>query len=310
MFEITQKGILIFGLELRWYGVMIALGVLGAVLLASKREKGLGVARDTALNLALICVPAGIICARIYYVIFSWGSYADRLIDVFNLRQGGLAIYGGVIGGVAAGAIYAAAKRVKLARLADLAAPSLALGQCIGRWGNFFNREAFGTAISNSALCFFPMGVYIEGSGWHYATFFYESIWCAFIVFLLLFGEKKRVFRRSGDIACAYLFLYAAERSFVEGLRTDSLYVGCIRISQLISVAAMLAVACAFAWRKRKSVASYLPAFFALMTGVAAAIYSSVLTATFAALSVVFMIVLYVKSNRYDLPKFARGENQ
>lgn len=308
MFEITQRGILIFGLELRWYGMLIALGVLLAVLLAAKREKRLRLERDTTLNLALICVPSGIVCARIYYVIFSWENYADHLIDILRLRQGGLAIYGGVIGGVLAAAIYSAVKKVSMMRLADLAAPSLALGQCIGRWGNFFNREAFGTAISDPALCFFPMGVFIEGSGWHYATFFYESLCCALIVFLLLLGEKKRVFRRSGDIALGYLFLYAAERSFVEGLRTDSLYIGSVRISQLISVAVLLAVACVFAWLRRKSFIAYLPAFTAALTGISAAIDSNALTLLFAFLSAVFMIVFYIKAP--DPDHFARGENQ
>lgn len=308
MFEITQRGILIFGLELRWYGMLIALGVLLAVLLAAGREKKLHLERDTTFNLALICVPSGIVCARIYYVIFSWENYADRLIDIFRLRQGGLAIYGGVIGGVLAGAIYAAVRKVKIARLADLAAPSLALGQCIGRWGNFFNREAFGTAISNPALCFFPMGVFIEGSGWHYATFFYESLWCALIVVLLLLGEKRRIFRKSGDIALAYLFLYAAERSFVEGLRTDSLYIGSIRISQLLSAAALIAVAGIFAWRNRRSAYAYLPAFTAVLTGIAAGICSNALTLMFAFLSVIFMIAFYIKVP--EPANSARGENQ
>lgn len=310
MLKFTQRGVVLFGLELHWYGLLIALGVLCAVLLACKREKRLGVAKDTTLNLALLCVPVGIVCARAYYVAFSWKSYAGHWADILNLRRGGLAIYGGVIGGVLAGAIYSAVKKISILRLADLAAPSLALGQCIGRWGNFFNQEAYGAAITDPKLQFFPLGVYIGGSGWHYATFFYESIWCALIVCALLLGERKRVFRKTGDIALGYLFLYAAERSFVEGLRTDSLYIGALRVSQLLSVAAMLAVACVFALRNRKKLLSYLPVFASLMTGAAAAVHSAWLTAIFALCAMAFLLVCYLSGGCEIPPTFTRGENQ
>ncbi len=295
MFEITQRSAVVFGFEFHWYGILIALGVLCAVLLALKREKRLGLNKETTLNLALACVPAGIICARIYYVVFSWQDYSGRWLDIFNLRQGGLAIYGGVIGGVIAAAVYSAVKKVKISALADLAAPSLALGQCIGRWGNFFNQEAYGRAILNPKMQFFPLGVLIDGSGWHYATFFYESLWCALIVAALLIAERKNVFRRSGDIFLSYLFLYAAERSFVEGLRTDSLFIGPMRVSQLISVAAMVIIACLFILRKRKNIISWLPACASVLTGIAAALHSSLLTAVFALISVLFAAVVYIK---------------
>ena len=293
MFEITQSGIAIFGLELRWYGILIALGVFLAVLLAMRREKKLSLPKDTALNIALIGVPVGIVCARIYYVVFSWQDYAGSLADIVNIRQGGLAIYGGVIGGVLSGAIYSAVKKVKLSSIADLAAPSLALGQAIGRWGNFFNQEAYGAAISNPRMQFFPLGVMIDGSGWHYATFFYESLWCALIVCLLLAGEKKRLFRESGDIFLAYLLLYAAERSFVEGLRTDSLYLGPLRVSQLLSVIVMIAVACVFALRSR-SILGWLSVLAAVLTCAAAAFHSSLLTAVFALTAVALTAALHI----------------
>jgi len=293
MFEITQSGIAIFGLELRWYGILIALGVFLAVLLAMRREKKLSLPKDTALNIALIGVPVGIVCARIYYVVFSWQDYAGSLADIVNIRQGGLAIYGGVIGGVLSGAIYSAVKKVKLSSIADLAAPSLALGQAIGRWGNFFNQEAYGAAISNPRMQFFPLGVMIDGSGWHYATFFYESVWCALIVCLLLAGEKKRLFRKSGDIFLAYLLLYAAERSFVEGLRTDSLYLGPLRVSQMLSVIVVIAVACVFALRSR-SILGWLSVLAAVLTCAAAAFHSSLLTAVFALTAVALTAALHI----------------
>jgi len=293
MFEITQSGIAIFGLELRWYGILIALGVFLAVLLAMRREKKLSLPKDTALNIALIGVPVGIVCARIYYVVFSWQDYAGSLADIVNIRQGGLAIYGGVIGGVLSGAIYSAVKKVKLSSIADLAAPSLALGQAIGRWGNFFNQEAYGAAISNPRMQFFPLGVMIDGSGWHYATFFYESVWCALIVCLLLAGEKKRLFKRNGDIFLSYLLLYAAERSFVEGLRTDSLYLGPLRVSQMLSVIVVIAVACVFALRSR-SILGWLSVLAAVLTCAAAAFHSSLLTAVFALTAVALTAALHI----------------
>jgi len=293
MFEITQSGIAIFGLELRWYGILIALGVFLAVLLAMRREKKLSLPKDTALNIALIGVPVGIVCARIYYVVFSWQDYAGSLADIVNIRQGGLAIYGGVIGGVLSGAIYSAVKKVKLSSIADLAAPSLALGQAIGRWGNFFNQEAYGAAISNPRMQFFPLGVMIDGSGWHYATFFYESVWCALIVCLLLAGEKKRLFKRNGDIFLSYQLLYAAERSFVEGLRTDSLYLGPLRVSQMLSVIVVIAVACVFALRSR-SILGWLSVLAAVLTCAAAAFHSSLLTAVFALTAVALTAALHI----------------
>ena len=298
MLKFTQRGFEVFGFEFRWYGMLIAAGVLGAVLLALRREKTLGVPKDTALNLTLACVPVGIICARIYYVVFSWESYAGSLKDIFNFRQGGLAVYGGVIGGVIVGAVYSAAKKISISRLADLAAPSLALGQCIGRWGNFFNQEAYGRAILNPKLQFFPLGVWIDGSGWHYAAFFYESLWCALIVIVLLIGEKKRIFRKSGDIALWYVFLYAAERIFVEGLRTDSLFIGPLRVSQLVSAIAMIAAACIFALRNRKSILSWLPVFASVITSIAAAFQSGLLTAAFGLISVILAAVTYITNEK------------
>lgn len=251
MFEISRSALVLFGFELHWYGLLIALGVLAAVLLACSREKRLNLERDTTLNIALIAVPTAIICARLYYVLFSWDYYAAHPQEILNIRQGGLAIYGGVIGGVLAGWIYCRVKKVSFPKGLDLAAPSLALGQAIGRWGNFFNQEAYGAAVENPALQFFPLAVHIDGSGWHWATFFYESLWCALIVAFILIAEKKRFFRRSGDIFGAYLLLYGVERALVEGLRTDSLYLGPLRVSQLLSLMLVLAVCIVLAYRAR-----------------------------------------------------------
>jgi len=230
----------------------MALGVLLGVLLAARREKRVGVPEETTLNLALLAVPVSVICARLYYVAFEWDMYRGDLLSILNVRRGGLAIYGAVIGGILAGILYARWKKVGFWRLADLAAPSLALGQAIGRWGNFLNEEAYGVAVTNPGYQFFPAAVYIRADGlWHAATFFYESVWCFLILAFLLAAERKRFFRRSGDIFLWYGFLYALERGAVEGLRTDSLYWGAVRVSQLLSLLLIFAAALIFALRAR-----------------------------------------------------------
>ena len=240
MFELTRSTLTIFGFSIHWYGVLIALGVLGAVLLAWRREERLGLKKETTLDLALICVPVGILCARIYYVLFSWEYYAAHPAEILDIRGGGLAIYGGVIGGVLAGWIYSRVKKVSFGTLTDLVAPGLALAQAVGRWGNFLNQEAYGAAVTKAQFQFFPLSVYIEGSGWHWATFFYESLWCALICIFLLRAEKRGFFKRRGDTFLWYLFLYALERCLVEGLRTDSLYIGPLRVSQALSLGVLL----------------------------------------------------------------------
>lgn len=251
MFEITRSALTLFGFSLHWYGVLITLGVLGALVQAFLREKRLGLEKDTSINLALICVPVGIICARIYYVAFSWDYYAAHPSEILDIRGGGIAIYGAVIGGAIAVWLYSRVKKVPFGSLADLVAPGLAFGQAVGRWGNFLNQEAYGMAVANPKLQFFPVSVWIEGSGWHCATFFYESLWCALVCAFLLVAERKNFFRKRGDIFGAYLFLYALERCLVEGLRTDSLYFGPLRVSQLLSLAVLLVFTLALALRTR-----------------------------------------------------------
>lgn len=244
MLRFTATALHLFGLEIHWYGLLIATGMALGVALARWREKRLGLPPETALDLALVGIPAAIVCARLYYVAFSWESYAGDPVRALYIWEGGMAIYGGLIGGVTAGFLYARRKGLPFLRLADLAAPSFALGQAIGRWGNFVNQEAYGAAVATPWQRHFPIGVFIRADGlWHYATFFYESAWCLLIVAALLAGERKRLFRRDGDVFLAYAFLYALERALVEGLRTDSLYLGPLRVSQLLSLAALLACA-------------------------------------------------------------------
>jgi len=254
MFEFSRNSVSIAGFSIAYYGIIIALGITLGVVLASVREKRLGLPKDSALDVALICVPAAIVCARLYYVIFKWDMFRGDLMSIINLRSGGLAIYGGLIGAVAAGFLVCRVMKISFPAMADLAAPSIALGQAIGRWGNFFNQEAYGIEINSPALQFFPVGVYIDAdSAWHCATFFYESMWCLLIVIFLLTAERKDFFRRSGDRMLWYMLLYGLERAMVEGLRTDSLYLGPLRVSQALSIILIFAAALIFALRMKRS---------------------------------------------------------
>lgn len=251
MFHFSRNSIDVFGLSIHYYGILIALGVLLGVLLAARRQKRLNLPPETGLDLALICLPVAVVCARAYYVIFEWSAYKDDLLSIFNLRRGGLAIYGGVLGGALAVFVYSRIKKRPFLSLADLAAPSLALGQAVGRWGNFFNQEAYGAAVTQPSQMHFPLAVFIDADQtWHYATFFYESAWCFLIVALLLLFERRRFFRKKGDVFFWYLILYGLERAAVEGLRTDSLYWGPVRVSQALSLLAVLAVCVVFARRR------------------------------------------------------------
>ena len=234
----------VLGLSVHGYGILIALGIALGALLGRAREARLGLPRDTALDLTLLGVPCAVLGARLYYVLFSWRSYAAQPVRALFVWEGGMAIYGGILGALAGGLVYARRKRLPFLKLADLAAPGFAAGQAVGRWGNFLNQEAYGGVVRQAWQRAFPIGVHIAADGqWHYATFFYESAWCVAVCALLLFGERRRWFRRDGETFAAYVFLYALERSLVEGLRTDSLYLGPLRVSQLLSLAALIACA-------------------------------------------------------------------
>lgn len=241
------------GVPVYWYGILMALAIALAVLTCMARERRLGLTHDTTLNLSLWVVPMGLIGARLYYVLFSLGDYIKNPLLIFDLRSGGLAIYGAVIAGVLTGIVYARVTRQPFWALADLVAPTIALGQAIGRWGNFVNQEAYGYAVADPALMWFPMSVFIEATGqWHLATFFYESVWCLLLCVALLIAERRRAFKRRGDLFLWYVMLYALERGLVEGLRTDSLMLGGLRVSQVLSMAAC--VICAIVlWMRRNT---------------------------------------------------------
>ncbi|MBE5767505.1 MAG: prolipoprotein diacylglyceryl transferase [Clostridiales bacterium] len=241
----------LFGIDVKWYGILIATGALLAVLLCMRREKRYELPKDTSINLVLWAVPLALICARAYYVIFTWDYYRVHPDHILRLRDGGIAIYGAILGGMLGALLYAKRAKLSFLTLADLVAPGLALGQAIGRWGNFVNQEAYGEMITNPAWQFFPVAVYIERQQAYFqATFFYESAWCFIIVLILLILEKRGIFRRRGDCFFTYTLLYALERSVVEGMRSDSLYWGPFRVSQLLSIAVGLAVVVYFITRR------------------------------------------------------------
>lgn len=244
-------GSIAFG-SIPWYSVLIVTAVALGIWLASREERRLGLPKDSVLDFVLWAVPLAIVGARLYYVAFRWDMYANDLGRILNTREGGLAIYGGILGGLLAAVIVTRHKRLSFAMLLDACAPSLLLGQAIGRWGNYANMEAFGPAVTNPAFQFFPLAVEIpsaEGWTWHMATFFYESFWCA-IGFAVLWSFRKRT-KRPGDVMLWYALWYGAGRAVIEGLRTDSLMFlnGSIRVSQLLSAAVLLVIMLIFTKR-------------------------------------------------------------
>ncbi|MDR0890079.1 MAG: prolipoprotein diacylglyceryl transferase [Oscillospiraceae bacterium] len=229
------------GFEIKWYGVIIAVGVLLAVIYATKRSKQFGVTQDDILNMLIIGLPVSVICARLYYVVFQWNEFFGAGIKWWHfleIRTGGLAIYGGVIGAALTVFIYCRVKKLKMTPFLDVVSIGFLLGQAIGRWGNFMNREAHGSVTTN----FLRMGLVENGQlQYFHPTFLYESLWNLVGFVLLHFLSKKRKY--DGQISLCYLAWYGLGRLFIEGLRTDSLYIGPLRVSQWLAGASFLLAA-------------------------------------------------------------------
>ncbi len=227
----------LFGIDIAWYGISIALGVVAALLLAQYTCKLVNINYDDMLTVFLITFPIAIIGARLYYVIFEFDQYRDNLMSIFNIRKGGLAIHGGIIAAVIVVAIYCNKKKINFFDIMDMAAPCIILAQGIGRWGNFFNQEAHGGPVTEAFISKFPQfiqnGMLIKGTYYH-PTFLYESIWNVLVCLLLLYMLKK--VSKKGVIFFSYIGLYSVARFFIEGLRTDSLMLGSIRMAQLVSI--------------------------------------------------------------------------
>ena len=226
-------------LNIHFYGLIIACGLLLAVAYGMRRGRQFGFTQDDILDGVLYITPFAILCARAYYCIFSWHEFADDPISVLYIWNGGLAIYGGVLGAVVGMWVFGRLRKLKLAALLDLVLLGFLIGQSLGRWGNFFNREAFGAETDS----FLRMGLYNARTGittYFHPTFLYESLWNAAGFLLLHFLSKKRQY--DGQIALGYAAWYGLGRCFIEGLRMDSLYLGPIRVSQLLA-----AISCAAA---------------------------------------------------------------
>ncbi|HHW31475.1 MAG TPA: prolipoprotein diacylglyceryl transferase [Clostridiaceae bacterium] len=224
------------GLNIAWYGVIIGFGILIGVFIACHEAKQQNLKNDIIFDFLFLALPIAIICARIYYVVFEWKQYTGNFMKIIAIWEGGLAIYGGVIGGLIAAIIFSKRNHFPLFRLIDMVVPSLILGQAIGRWGNFINQEAYGNVVTNPELQFFPYSVYIEQLGeWHQATFFYESMWNLCIFTILIYFRKRTKF--SGQLLATYFMGYGLGRFWIEGLRADSLYLfSGLRISQIVSL--------------------------------------------------------------------------
>lgn len=242
-----------FPLEIRWYGIIILIGMIGAVAYTVYRAGQNGISFDDVLDYAIFLIPSGIICARLYYVLFNISDYKS-FYDVIAIWNGGLAIYGGIIGGFLAIVLVSWRKKQSLYTFLDCVAPGVMIGQICGRWGNFFNAEAYGVL---DKICFpfigeiktpgfeqnFPLRMVIEnrrvGTIAVHPTFLYESVWnlLGFILINIYFKKKKF----DGEIVLMYITWYGFGRFFIEGLRGDSLMIGSLRVSQLLAFACFMA---------------------------------------------------------------------
>ncbi len=249
------------GFQIMWYAVLIMAGVILGLITVNynvKRRKDLGVTFDDVTDAFLYAFPMAIIFARLYYVAFEWERYKGNLGEIINIRGGGLAIHGGILGAVIGVLIYKAVSKKsgrQILNMADAAAPGMILAQAVGRWGNFINQEAYGSEVNRKFIEHFPDfiqdGMFINKKFYH-PTFLYESLWnlAVFAVLMYLFGKRKK--NREGTVLAWYLILYSTGRFFIESLRTDSLWIGPIRTAQLASVIMFLAGLIYLIYRSRK----------------------------------------------------------
>lgn len=250
--EHVGKSIDVFGFEIAYYGIIIGCAILIGFLIAAHEAKRTRQNPEDYLDMGIIGVIAGIVGARVYFVIFSWDMYKDNLLEIFNTRHGGLAIYGGVIGAVLAVFIMARVKRLSPFQILDTVALAILNGQMLGRWGNFFNREAFGEYTDSLFAMRLPLDAVRSGDvteqmmehlevidGVSYIqvhpTFLYESLWCAVLLILLVLYRKHKKYE--GELFLLYIFGYALGRVWIEGLRTDQLLLPGIGlpVSQLLA---------------------------------------------------------------------------
>lgn len=221
----------LFGKDIYWYGMIIAFGFALALFYCSRRISDFGFTSDLLFDAVLVALPTALVCARLYYVVWEWDYYSQNPNEIIAIWNGGIAIYGGVIGALLAVGFYGRHKKISIPGTFDVAALGLLIGQCIGRWGNFVNGEAHGT-VTDSIL-----GMTVNGEGPFHPTFLYESLW-NLVGFFILHILSKKYYRFRGQIFLSYLIWYGAGRAWIEGLRTDSLYIGAtgIRVSQMVAI--------------------------------------------------------------------------
>ena len=268
--HLSRTAFTVFGQDIYWYGIFIGLGVILGVLLALHEAKRTGQNPDRYLGFIIYAMIIAIIGARLYYVIFSWDFYSQHPEKIFAIRKGGLAIYGGINGGVLTAIVYSRVKKKNFWVMADTMAPSLILGQMLGRWGNFFNKEAFGGFTDNLFAMRYQLSqvrasdvtpdilqnlVTVNGVDYIqvHPTFLYESMWslCVFIILLIL--QRKKKF--DGQVCATYFFGYALGRVWIEGLRTDQLCIGNVPVSQALSAVLIIASVVLYVYCKKKAAA-------------------------------------------------------
>lgn len=259
----------VFGKDIYWYGIIIASGFLLAVLYMLHRAKDFGVTQDDVLDMILWAVPIGVVCARLYYCIFYWELYEDDPISMLYIWEGGLAIYGGIIGACIAVVIYSRKKKQNFSLLMDTASMSIVFGQIMGRWGNFFNREAFGDYTNNLFAMQLPVSAVraneITQKMWDHVvtvngveyiqvhpTFLYESLWNVGVLLFLFWFRKRKKF--NGEVFLMYLIGYGLGRIWIEGLRTDQLLLPVVGlpVSQLLSGCLVVGCTILVVWKRKK----------------------------------------------------------
>lgn len=277
-FELDGVAFTVGGLPIYWYGVTIAAAFLLGALYVMRRVRAFGLDADRMMDVILGGVVLGIVCARLYYVAFSWDTYKDNPMLILNIRTGGIAIYGAIIGAVIATVLMCRWRRVKLLPTLDLGLGGVLLGQAVGRWGNFFNMEAFGSNttlpwgmtsptivryLEQNQRSLEAIGVAVDPQMPVHPTFFYESLWCLLGFLFIAWYTGRR--RYDGELTLIYLGWYGLGRFFIEGLRTDSLLIGTIRVSQLLAllcvVASVIAMAAIRSRIRREGDPDYLPLY-------------------------------------------------
>lgn len=244
----------IFGIGIMWYGIIISTAILVGLGIAKYTCKYRGIDYDSLFDIVLISIPIGFVGARLYYVAFEFNNYKNDLIQILNVRQGGLAIHGGIIFASISAILICRYKNINFFKLADVAAPSVIIAQAMGRWGNFFNQEAHGGIVTYDFIKNFPTfiqkGMLIDGNYYH-PTFLYESLWnvTVFIALIIILRKTSKV----GNVFFAYIGLYSLGRVLIEGLRTDSLMIYGFRIAQLVSLTGVIISVVFFIVSNKKS---------------------------------------------------------